>query len=599
MATRITQLGIAVSPASLPVPTGGGGGVDGFSALGQGFASLGALLGKSEEKRAALAGAERGAEAAITFELAEPPPLRKGTSAEDQAFDRALMDGYAKRVELSTRQNIARIAAANPRDAGAYAGAVQQWAQGMKKNMPSAVQPGFDLAVQQLSAPHATAIASDQRKMAVEADKEVLGALSGQVLADFRSYGKILASATSPDQAATSLNAARASMDSVINSISGSVAAGTRDSRTAAAQLLNFQTDMNASIVQGMFDGAPDKAAFQDAFLRGTLRTPGVEIVRDNAGKFTVSATRDFDPTTRLTMDQSTKMRAYMNSAVDNIYQTRDRNRTEVNRIGEESVQVQLANVFRTRDQAAYDALLKNPSAKASDLEKAATYMAQGDVQTDFNTARQIERAIHQGHEFTPAQLAGARLSMADRNRLQDLQAAQSDYQKAPVFRDARDEIRLTVGGVAQQMIAINGDVKNTATRRQELAAKFEASLVREVNNRRQEAIAAGRGFGLARSPKGEVEWSYGEGAPISFDPYTWVQKRIERVNQRIAPVAAEQKSIADKIAANNAIAAPLSQRSDAASRARLKAIREENVTLKAQQQSADAFLDALFEELN
>jgi hypothetical protein len=324
MAQRITQLGIAVSPASLPVPTGGGVGVDGFSALGQGLAALARPFERSDNARQQIAGLERGAIKALEIDLGQGPDLTRGATPGAQAEDRASMAVYWDRVQLATSRELRQLAATTA-DTGTLVAKASDYAKGMKKNMPAILQTDFDKYVEQQTAPYLAAAANRQAKLAGEADKALMEQRGADLMENARQMGFLFADSDDPGQQKAALRAVQGNIQSMVNSLSAAVQGGRMAPEVAQRALQEQLPAFNSAVLQGMFSAAPNKEAIAQAFAEGKLRVPMAQLVQKEDGTFDMQIQPRANPAVLLDLEQQNALRGWMKASIDTSRQITER----------------------------------------------------------------------------------------------------------------------------------------------------------------------------------------------------------------------------------------------------------------------------------
>ena len=324
MATRITQLGLSVAPASLPALPMGGGGADGFAALGQGFAALARPFEQRERVAEQIAGAERGAIKALNIDLGAGPDLTRAPTPGGMAEDRAALSVYWDRVQLATSREI-RDLAASTADTSALVAKTGAWAQGMKKNMPAILQTDFDKYVEEQTAPYLAAAANRQAKMAAEADKAVLAQRGADLMENGRQMGFLFADSNDPGQQKAAIRAAQSSIQSIVTSLSSAVSAGRITPEEAQQQLQSRLPDFNSAVLQGMFSAAPNKEAIAQAFAEGKLRVPMAQLVQKPDGTLDMEIVPNANPAVMFDMEQQNKLRGFMDASIRTSRQVTER----------------------------------------------------------------------------------------------------------------------------------------------------------------------------------------------------------------------------------------------------------------------------------
>lgn len=324
MAQRITQLGIAVAPASLPVPMGGGGAVDGFAALGQGFAALAQPFERSDNARQQIAGLERGAIKALEIDLGQGPALTRGATPGAQAEDRAALAVYWDRVQLATSRELRQLAATTA-DTGTLVAKASDYAKGMKKNMPAILQTDFDKYVEQQTAPYLAAAANRQAKMAGEADKALMEQRGADLMENARQMGFLFADSDDPGQQKAALRAVQGNIQSMVQSLSAAVQGGRMAPEVAQRALQEQLPAFNSAVLQGMFSAAPNKEAIAQAFAEGKLRVPMAQLVQKEDGTFDMQIQPRANPAVLLDLEQQNALRGWMKASIDTSQQITER----------------------------------------------------------------------------------------------------------------------------------------------------------------------------------------------------------------------------------------------------------------------------------
>jgi hypothetical protein len=322
MAQRITQLGIAVSPASLPVPMDGG--VDGFSALGQGFAALARPFERSDNARQQIAGLERGAIKALEIDLGQGPALTRGATPGAQAEDRASMAVYWDRVQLATSRELRQLAATTA-DTGTLVAKAGDYAKGMKKNMPAILQTDFDKYVEQQTAPYLAAAANRQAKLAGEADKALMEQRGADLMENARQMGFLFADTDDVGQQKAALRAVQGNIQSMVNSLTAAVQGGRMAPEVAQRALQEQLPAFNSAVLQGMFSAAPNKEAIAQAFAEGKLRVPMAQLVQKEDGTFDMQIQPRANPAVLLDLEQQNALRGWMKASIDTSRQITER----------------------------------------------------------------------------------------------------------------------------------------------------------------------------------------------------------------------------------------------------------------------------------
>jgi hypothetical protein len=529
--------------------------VQGQFETGGGLLNLGAQLYNAASglrdnaaREAIVTGKKAGAIAAVELDLSKPPPLRGGSSQEDIAFDAELSSGYAARVELGMRQAINRANVESPNDPQAMAKNLQAWSSRVKESMPAQFIPAFDLKFQTLASSHLLSAQAKMNELADKGDKDILGALAGQMSADMQGYGRVFMEAGGAGpQALGALGGARSTFETAVGQIQASIAANRMDPRSGAAQLRGFADSANENLIRGMFDGAKDKGAFLDDFVSGRLVAPTVKVEAGEEGKVMMGL-QSGDPTGSLSLKQRTELRSYMDAAVDAQWQRRDRARSIETQRAEDEGRGLLNAIYSSTDPAkreeAYKLMQTSPVARVQDKIEADRIMRDlGPARTDWGQYTQIENSILTGQRYSLSEMQRWQISRSDRAKLETLQTEVENVAAAPIFKDALQQIQLEVGRFARTVVGITGEKESAVA-----AKRNEASAVLEGELRRQVIQYQRGGYSITGISTGEAVQINETAGIKAFDPYNWVRSRLTEASAKIKPQMEAQKVLQDEI---------------------------------------------------
>ena len=535
---------------------------NGTSAVGQALFNLSGVLQRSagqfekihfnEAMQDARSSAIADVEEQRTFE-----PVRK-RGAFWREYNKTGLVAYRQEIELSTRQNAARIAAEHRNDPAAMEQALVDFAEGVEKELPQELKRSFARDFEIWTRPNITAAIERERELADRSAKHSLSALTAQREADARSAGAAIGGAdTSTPNGMASMTAAGQALSSIyqdtIDNLQQMIEGGHITIGEAESALQVQRSAITENVILGAFDATEDKAQFFLDFVDGNLIVPIPQVVTgpdgeaigDDALSFTAG-----NPMEVMDAKAFDAVRSHMQVRVNALEAARSSARTLADASAEASADALLGEYARTRDPALLDRIEAHPGVSFGDKIRAQKLLRdEGAGETNWDAVSDMEREINlQPHTVSRDEIIRGPYRLSEQRALLDAlenRLALDHFATSEPYKQAETRIDRVVGQVSSDIVQVIGGTSAEAS-----SSRLRAAAL--LKQRLYDTTAEFRdiGYEIGRNPSGKpVEMIPGTDTP-RFDPEIWMRNQVEALRTEASKRAGPIREMSNKIRA-------------------------------------------------
>lgn len=516
---------------------------DGVAATGAALVAMGSMLGRAAGRFEAIHQDEALEHARVSaIEVVNNSrtfdPVRQG-GAYWRQYNKAGLAAYAQEIELTARQNVARIALEHRNDPKAMEGALASYSAGVRSTLPTEMQRGYAKDFEVWSRPHINAALERSLDLANRNAKGSLTALMEQRAVDARTVGAVIGAAdlTSPagQQSIASATAGLSELyHSTVDHLQDMVDSGQISLGEAEAAIQTQRAEITTNLLMGAFDAAPDKEAFLLDFVEGKLQIPVPQIVPGGDPKAVGDDRLAFPmgkPIDALGIKAFDELRSHFATRVSAVRSAATNAREATNAATEADGKALLAQFAATRDPRLLDLIEAHPGLTLDQKGGARRMMRdEGAEFTDWtafeNISRQIDLAPHTVTDMDIRTGPYARTEEAALFDRLNKRREQDHFANSEPFQQAETRIDRVVGQISTDVIAVTGGTSADAT----------SSRIRASALLKQRLYDVTRGMleqGFEIGPTGNGKSTETVGDIRRFDPEVWAREKVAALRAR------------------------------------------------------------------